>query len=168
MKRFASALLLLAACGGDGSFRPLAVGDPAPDYAAVTLEGDTLALADLAGRAVLLNVWATWCPPCVEEMPALDDLHRKYRSAGLDVVAVSIDTGTDRDAVRDFAARHGLALTVLHDPARRVEREFRTVGVPETFLVGPDGRIARRWIGAVDPAEVETEVVRALDADPGA
>lgn len=163
MIRPAAALLLLAACGGgDGAFRPLAVGDPAPEYAGVTLAGDSLALAGLEGRAVLVNVWATWCPPCVEEMPALDALQRSHGPRGLEVVAVSIDTGADGDQVEAFVADHDLSMTVLHDPARRIERAFRTVGVPETFLIGPDGRIAARWIGAVDPAAVEAAVEAAL------
>src|SRR5690606_20836901 len=72
-------------------YAPLQRGDEAPAYGAVSLDGDSVALASLAGRPVLLNVWATWCPPCREEMPALQELHDRYDERGLAVVAVSLD-----------------------------------------------------------------------------
>lgn len=152
----------LAACSSGDAFRPLAEGDPAPEYAVATLEGDTLTLAGLQGKAVLVNVWATWCPPCREEMPALDRLARETED--LVVLAVSIDTRGDRDRVREFMTAHGPAVTVGHDPARRVERAFRTVGVPESFLIDREGRIEARWIGAFDPLSeaARAEVAQAL------
>jgi cytochrome c-type biogenesis protein len=150
-----AAAVAAAGCGGEG-YRPLQEGDPVPDYAAATLAGDTVSLADLRGRVVVLNVWATWCPPCIEEMPALDALQERMAAEDLSVVAVSIDARADAPAVAAFVEEHDLALTVLHDPARRVERDFRTMGVPESFLIGRDGHIARRWIGQFDPLAAET------------
>src|SRR5690606_20971480 len=83
--------VLVTACGGGNEFAPLQRGDEAPAYGARTLNGDTLALTSLDGRPVMLNVWATWCPPCREEMPALQTLHERYDTRGLAVVAVSLD-----------------------------------------------------------------------------
>ena len=171
----AAALLFLAGalaapgCGGEGGgYRPLQPGDPAPDYAAATLAGDSISLSDLRGRAVLLNVWATWCPPCIEEMPALDVLQQRFGPESLRVLAVSIDTSADRHSIAAFVDEHDLGITILHDPGRAVERAFRTVGVPESFLIGADGRIARRWIGQFDPLATETadDVRRALASAP--
>ena len=144
-------LAALVACDSTatGDFAPLQRGDPVPAYGAATLAGDSLALDALAGRPVLLNIWATWCPPCREEMPALQTLHDRYSEQGLAVIAVSLDaSGAD---AATFAEELGLTMRMLHDPASRVTRAFRTTGVPETFLIGTDGRIVRRWIGAFDP-----------------
>jgi cytochrome c biogenesis protein CcmG, thiol:disulfide interchange protein DsbE len=145
-------LLLCASCGGEPErFRPMSVGDLTPAFAAAELAGDTLRLGDLKGSAVLLNVWATWCAPCREEMPGLEEVHRIYGSRGLRVVGVSIDSRGAEDAVRGFLTDHGISFTILHDPGEAVQRQFRTSGVPETFLIDPDGRIAHRWIGRFDP-----------------
>jgi peroxiredoxin len=115
------------------------------------LAGDTVRLADLHGDAVLLNVWATWCPPCREEMPGLQALHATYGDRGLRVLGVSVDSRGAESAIRGFTADHGITFTILHDPSETVSRQFRTTGVPETFLIDRDGRIVHRWIGAFDP-----------------
>ncbi len=157
---------VFVACGGAvDSYGPLRAGDAAPAYGARTLDGDSITLAGLQGRTLLLNVWATWCPPCREEMPALQALDDRYRERGLEVVAVSIDQNAQEAAV--FADELGLRLRVLHDPAARVTRTFRTTGVPETFLIDRNGRIVRRWIGAFDPlaADVTADVEAALAED---
>ncbi|CAN5363454.1 hypothetical protein BH24GEM3_BH24GEM3_14980 [soil metagenome] len=164
----------LTGCGGEGEaggrqFRSVAAGDPAPAFAAATLDGDTLSLAALQGEAVLLNIWATWCLPCREEMPGLQRLHEELGEQGLRVVGVSIDSrGASRD-VRDFLASHGISFTILHDPEERVTRAFRTTGVPETFLIDRQGRIVRRWIGLFDPTSEDTRssVREALAAGGG-
>jgi peroxiredoxin len=145
-------LVGVAGCGRDlGSYRPLQAGDPAPEFAAPVLGGDTLSLAALRGAPVLLNVWATWCPPCREEMPALQVLHETYGERGLRVVAVSVDARGAEAAIRGFTDDHGITFTILHDPGESVSRQFRINGVPETFLIDAGGRIAHRWIGAFDP-----------------
>jgi cytochrome c biogenesis protein CcmG, thiol:disulfide interchange protein DsbE len=158
---------IATACGSDGTdadeFRPLGAGDLAPQFAAAGLDGDTVSLASLRGTPVLLNVWATWCPPCREEMPGLQALHERHGPDGLRVVGVSVDGGGDGSAVREFLAAHGITFTILHDPQDRVARQFRTMGVPETFLIDADGRIVQRWIGKFDPmAPAVLERVEAL------
>src|SRR5688500_14070242 len=87
------AALLLAACGDAPAGGPVKVGAEAPAYAAETLDGERAALAQMRGRPVLLNVWATWCHPCRQEVPALEQLHRTYAPRGLQVIGVSIDQG---------------------------------------------------------------------------
>jgi peroxiredoxin len=150
--------LAVAACSGRGEFRPLQVGDAVPDYSATTIQGDTITLHGLQGRPVLLNVWATWCIPCRKEMPALQDLYSAFADSGLNVVAVSVDeAGADAD-VRQFVEAHGIRFIVTRDPDKAVSRAFRTVGVPETFLVDRRGRITRRWIGEFDPASEATRL----------
>jgi peroxiredoxin len=157
-------LALLGGCAGETLYRPLRVGDPAPAYAAATLDGDTLALEELRGTVVLLNVWATWCPPCREEMPGLEALHREFSGQPFRVLGVSVDGATADREVREFVERNGITFGILRDPEERVVRAFRTVGVPETFLIDREGRIAWRWIGPFDPtaAEVKAKVRAAL------
>jgi thiol-disulfide isomerase/thioredoxin len=143
------AAAIAGGCGEGGEFRPLREGDVAPAYAAVTLDGDSFVSMPRHGRPLLLNVWATWCIPCRHEMPGLQQLHERLGDR-LRVVGVSVDRGPV-DAVHAFVGDYDLSFEIVHDPAERVVRAFRTSGVPETFLIAADGRIRRRWIGAFDP-----------------
>lgn len=136
-------------------FTPVEARRRAPAYAAPSLTGDTVSLEALRGRVVLLNIWATWCPPCRWEMPALERLHRELHDEGLEVVAVSVDAapgeldfvgkpgGDVRALVRDL----GLTFTILLDPQGEVQRRYGVVGLPTTFLVGRDGRVVERVLG---------------------
>lgn len=145
-----AALLLLAACaGGEGIPRVVEVGSPVPNYAAATLAADSASLDGLRGRVVLLNVWATWCPPCREEIPALQELHERYASEGLEVVGVTIDAPGEERAVRDFVREYGMTYPVWLDPQDRVSSTFRLTGVPSTFLIGRDGTLLWRHLGPV-------------------
>jgi peroxiredoxin len=159
-------VLFAAGCSEAEGGPPGAVGTRAPEYAAVTLEGDTVSLAQLRGQAVMLNIWATWCPPCRDEMPSLQELHETYADAGLQVVAVSIDRRSAVGEVRDFVEEYELSLTILHDADERVTRTFRTVGVPETILLDREGRVVQRWIGKIDGMDesVQAAVRTALGA----
>ncbi len=130
--------------------RPAEVGKAAPAYAAETLDGETVALRELRGDVVLLNVWATWCRPCVREMPSLEALHQELSPHGLNVVAVSIDGASSGGEIRSFLQTHGISFTILHDPGKRVAREFATIGLPETYLISRDGRVLHHWIGMID------------------
>lgn len=154
------ALVLLAAaagCSADAA-RPATPGNPAPAFAAPTLDGDTISLASLQGSPVLLNVWATWCPPCRAELPALQKLQDDFAGEGLRVVAVSIDGRAAVADVRQFAEDMGLRMMILHDPDENITQSFRLTGVPHTFLIAPDGTIAQKWVGEIDAG---SEAIRA-------
>ena len=141
------------------AFRPLVVGDTAPAYAAVSLKGDTVRVG--AGTPVLLNVWATWCESCKEEMSDLAALETKYAPQHVKVVAVSVDNG-DGERVKRFAESEKLPFTVAHDPAGEVQRKFQAVGVPETYLVSGDGRLL--WVRRGGLAGAGPEVEAGLDS----
>ena len=141
------------------AFRPLVVGDSAPAYAAVALNGDTVRVG--AGTPVLLNVWATWCESCKEEMSDLAALEKKYAPEHVKVVAVSVDNG-DGTRVKRFAESEKLPFTVAHDPAGDVQRKFQAVGVPETYLVSGDGRLL--WVRRGGLAGAGPEVEAGLDS----
>ncbi len=135
---------------GDELF-PITVGSDAPPFSAKDVHNGKLrTLADYKGKVVLLNIWATWCLPCRVEMPSIEQLYKTYGPMGLQVVAVSVDEYVGTDSVRAFADNFGLTFDVLHDPQYRIEKAYQTTGYPETFIIGPDGVIRRKWIGAAD------------------
>ena len=157
----ASALVVLAGCGGAEGAGGTAdsgsgqVGELAPEYAAPTLEGDSVSLASLRGAPVLLNVWATWCPPCREEIPELQALHEELGPQGLEVVGVTIDNAGMAAAIRSFAEEQGMTYRILHDSTERISDALRLQGVPATLLIDREGRVAWRHLGPVtgdDPA----------------
>ncbi len=156
-------------------FAPLEVGSKVPAYSATSLDGSERSLEDLRGKVVLLNIWATWCRPCVTEMPALETLYKQFRSDGLEVVAVSVDAGVGLadglgrpgGDVKAFVTERNLTFTVLLDPKRRVEQVFQVVGIPTTIVIDRAGRIVRKAIGieAWDDEKHQAEM-RQLLAQP--
>lgn len=148
-------LAIVAVLGGGLVVATLALGDElftvepgmkAPEMVAVTLDTppEKRTLADYKGHVVLLNVWATWCGPCEAEMPSMERLHRSFADSGLRIVAVSIDDAGNEEAVREFIRRYELTFEILHDPTKRIIDQYRTSGVPETFVIGRDGVIRRK------------------------
>lgn len=146
--------LIVAGAIGVGLMQPasedgrVAVGAEAPHFSALTLTepAETRTLADYDGDVLLLNIWATWCPPCETEMPSMERLYRELGPEGFSVVAISVDQEST-SLVRRWVEERGLSFTVLHDRDGRFEESFRSVGVPESFLIDRDGRLVAREIG---------------------
>jgi peroxiredoxin len=155
------ASLALAACTTETQ-PPAAVGSPAPAYSATALTGDSVSLAKLRGKVVLLNVWATWCIPCRKEMPELQALHEQNEARGLEVVGVSIDAPGDDNGVRDFLHDYGITYTILRDPVDRISDGFAIIGVPASFLIDRQGKIAWKHLGPF--TRTDSALVRALAA----
>ena len=146
------------ACGID--VRGVEVGDRVPQYSAPNLTGEAVSLDDHIGEVVLVNVWATWCGPCRVEMPPIQASYRRYKDRGFTVLAVSIDQGPKyEEKVAAFAEEYGLEFPILLDPEGRITEVLRTVGVPETFVLGRDGRIAKRLIGATDWSSAPNQIL---------
>jgi cytochrome c biogenesis protein CcmG, thiol:disulfide interchange protein DsbE len=150
-----TAALLLAASAAQWTSRAspdadpyaLEVGTPFPAFSAISVgSGEPISLSDLAGRVVLLNIWATWCGPCESEMPSMERLYQELGPAGLAVVAVSVDQEST-NKVRRWVDERGITFTVLHDREGRFEQSFRNVGVPESFVIDRAGRLVAREIG---------------------
>lgn len=147
-------LLAVAACGpssGEGAADNgrVDVGLPVPAYRTVSLSGDSVSLADQQGKVVLLNIWATWCHPCRDEIPALREIHAKYRERGLELVGVSVDAEGADENIREFMKEFEMTYPVWLDPAERISAQFLTIGVPTTFLIDRGGVLRWRKTGPV-------------------
>ncbi len=149
----------LAACAGEDAFKPITMGDPAPQFVAATLDGDSLGLADFEGSPVLLNIWATWCAPCRKEMPEIEELFQEYKDRGFKVVAVSIDNRGATDQIVEFTQELGTSFTILHDAEQTITRDYQTIGVPESFLIDANGVLKARWTGRFMPLDPEVKAL---------
>lgn len=127
------------------------VGARAPDIDVVNLAtGDTVDLRDqYKGKVTLLNIWATWCVPCRQEMPSMQRAYARLKDDGFAIAAVSIDEGGPEDVLA-FTREFGLTFDILHDRSGRISTLYQTTGVPESFLLDKDGVIIKRVIGAHD------------------
>jgi peroxiredoxin len=129
---------------------PVEAGRMAADFKLQDLHGNTISLSSLRGKVVFLNVWATWCGPCREEMPAIESLYEEFSNdKNFKVVAVSQDTMGSR-AVLPYVKKSGIKFTVLLDPSNQVGEAYDVSGIPETFIIGRDGRIVAHHVGPYD------------------
>ena len=167
----AVALLIGASWFARDRFAPVEVGSRASDFTAVDLQGRRVSMSDLRGEVVFLNIWATWCPPCREEMPSMQRLHERLGPEGLRVVAVSIDAAQGRSDtagraggdVRAFAEEYGLTFDIWHDPSGAIQRTYRTTGIPESFVIDRSGVIVKKVVGATDwDSEANLDMFRRL------
>jgi peroxiredoxin len=127
----------------------LAQAESAGAFSVATPNGGTLRLADLKGKVVFLNFWATWCEPCLEEMPAMERLSRAYRDRGLVVLALSADRD-GASVVKPFLKRHGFSFAVGLDPDQSVARLYRVWALPSTFILDRKGARLFQAHGARD------------------
>jgi len=139
---------LVALLGCDRGSKPALVDGPAPDFT-VQDAGRTVSLHDFRGKVVVLNFWATWCPPCVEEMPSLVALQSKPQVKDkVQIFAVSLDQ--DESAYRKFLAEYHIDILTVRDPSQQSTKHYATTGFPETFIIDANGILRRKFIGPVD------------------
>ena len=124
-------------------------GVPAPDFILPGLDGQMVRLADYRGKVVLLNIWATWCPPCVDEMPSMEKLYQTLKADGFEILAVSMDE-SGAPTVRPFMEKHQLNFPALTDTEGAIKSLYQTTGVPESFIIDKDGVIVEKVIGPRD------------------
>ena len=138
------------------------VGQPAPSYSATSVTGDSVSLAGLRGKVVLMNVWATWCGPCRQEIPELRALHSAYKDKGLEIVGVSLDAEGSDDAIRAFTQDFKMDYAIWRDPHEVVQTTFKMSGVPATFLIDRQGVLRWKATGVLEPGD--TTLTRAIEA----
>jgi len=129
-------------------------GLPAPDFSFPGLDGQLVKLSDFRGKVVFLNIWATWCTPCREEMPSMEKLHNALKGEDFQILAVSVDA-LGAKAVGPFMKKYKLSFPALLDTAGKIQRIYGTTGVPETFIINKEGIIEEKIIGPRDWAKPE-------------
>jgi cytochrome c biogenesis protein CcmG, thiol:disulfide interchange protein DsbE len=152
-----STTVFLGGCQGKPSESDTAAKAPI-EYRGQTLDGEEFALSDLRGKVVLLNVWATWCQPCREELPELVALHRHYRDREFELVGISVDTRTDLRKVRSAVSYFGLDYPMVFDPDGHVLTALEVRGYPTSLLLGKDGALRWRRDGLIKPDDPELAV----------
>jgi cytochrome c biogenesis protein CcmG/thiol:disulfide interchange protein DsbE len=169
--------LVVFAWLGQGGFQPVIAGEPAPEFWATNLAGERVSLADYRGKVILLNVWATWCGPCREEMPSMERLYQQVRAmpggADFEILAVSVDATLERPdplgrGVKSgdldaFAKELGLTFPIVHDTPGELQALYQTTGVPESFVVDREGVIQYKYGGPTTwDAPQHLELIRRL------
>jgi len=139
--------LLAALIGCYGGNHPTRIGSNAPDFT-VQDSDHKVTLSQFRGQVVLLNFWATWCPPCIEETPSLVRMQARFKDKGVVVLAVSIDD--DDAAYHKFLKDYGVNMVTVRDEARKAPTLYGTFGWPETYVIDRNGVIRRKFIGPVD------------------
>ncbi len=128
---------------------PVRVGLPAPDFTYSGLDGKKVSLSDYRGKVVFINIWATWCTPCVEEMPSMQKLYQKLKGENFEILAVSIDSKGAK-VVAPFMKKYQLTFPALIDYMSTIKRIYKTTGVPESYIIDKDGILAKKVIGPLD------------------
>lgn len=146
---------------------PLQAGDKAPDFKLTGAFGGEGKLSDYRGKVVLLNFWATWCAPCIQEMPSLQRLFRGFGGPDFEIVAVSLDA-EGATVVQNFAERNRLEFSLAVDPEKVTESLYGLTGLPETYLIDGDGVIVEKILGPRDWASGEsvTKIAKLLGHGP--
>ena len=144
--------LFLCLTGCYSGSHPPRIGSAAPDFT-VQDSDRKVTLSELHGKIVVLNFWATWCPPCVQEMPSLVQLQKKLSDRGITVLAVSVDA--DESAYHRFIADHKVELLTVRDAAQKTNNLYGTFKFPETYIIDRNGVVRRKFIGAVDWSQPE-------------
>jgi thiol-disulfide isomerase/thioredoxin len=165
MRRFNIAVLLgllclgLSACSSppsqESSSGPPVVGQAAPDFTLSDLGGKAFSLSALRGKVVIVNFWATWCPPCRAEMPSMEQLHRELGDEGLVLLAINIEKD-GRQSVPKFLATSPHSFPVLLDEKEEIQKRYGVYKFPESFVIRKDGVIDDKVIGAIDWAHPQT------------
>ena len=140
---------------------PTAIGNPAPDFALADLDGNPVRLADFQGRPVIINFWASWCGPCVEEFPLLREAASHHAGDGLVVIGI---VWRDRsEAARDFMERNDATWAAAMDPGERVAGDYGILGPPETYFIGRDGTIVARQIGQISATSMDEKLTAIIE-----
>lgn len=140
---------------------PVQVNFPAPEVMLNDTNGNPVSLSGLRGKYVLVNSWATWCLPCKEEMPVLDAYYQAHKDSNFTLIA--IEDGDPVEEVAQYARENKLSFTVIADPENKASTAFRTVGLPTSYLIDPDGVVRYTWSGAISREMLEKTITPLLE-----
>ena len=142
---------------------PTAIGSVAPDFALAGMDGNPIHLSELRGQPVIVNFWASWCGPCVEEFPLLREAAERHAADGLVVVGILYQDRSS--AARGFMERNGGTWPTAQDPEGRVAEAYGILGPPETFFIGRDGTIVARQLGQFSATSLDEKVAAIMDEE---
>ena len=128
--------------------RLVVVGDTAPDFSITADNGRTITTSSFGGKLLVLNFWATWCEPCIEELPSLNQFQKRFEKQGVVVLGISIDK--DEKAYRDFLARVHVSFLTARDPDAKINADYGTLKFPETYIIDGSGKVLRKVISNQD------------------
>jgi peroxiredoxin len=149
----------------DLSAIPVKMDYPAPELSLTDLDGHSTSLTDYRGKVILVNLWATWCPPCKEEMPALQTFYRTHADDGFAVVA--INDGDPSSDVVQFVKDYKLSFPVWLDPTYiATEKKFKTMNLPSSFVIDRDGQVVLSWVGGINLQTLEKYVTPIIEEQP--
>jgi peroxiredoxin len=121
-------------------------GDKAPNFSIVADNGKQITAREFGGKLLLLNFWATWCPPCIEELPGLNEMARELGPKGLVILGVSVDK--DENVYKQFLARNPMSFLTAHDPAEKINLSYGTIQYPESYLIDRNGKVIEKYISS--------------------
>lgn len=127
----------------------ISVGDEIGNFKLIKLNGEKVDLEDYKGKVIMLNFWATWCPPCRAEMPSMENIHKKYDPEKFVILAVSVDR-SKRKNVEEFIKDNGYSFAVFHDSDNKLSRKFAIRSIPTTYIINKDGIIVDKKLGAIN------------------
>lgn len=133
----------------------------APGFTLQDMSGNNVSLADYRGKVVVLEFWATWCPPCRAAIPGLETLHRKFKDKGLTILAVSLDSGSDWEFVKSFIKDYNMTYTVLKG-TDEISQKYRVRSIPHLLVLDKKGNIAKQHVGFVYEDVLEKDVIALL------
>lgn len=142
--------------GESTSVGQIRVGEQAPDFVLPDLNGNEIALSDHRGEVVLINFWATWCPPCRVEMPDLEAVYRQHNDSGFEILGV--DQREPADLVEEYVEENGFSWVFLLDEDFDVSREYSATSIPRSILVDRDGNVAHIWTGTLTRSQLERQI----------
>lgn len=163
--------MAMVGCGGETTeetqtqsqqenYGELQTGDAAPDFTAELSDGSSITLSEQTDKVVLLNFWATWCGPCVGEMPAFEKLNEEY---GDEVVVLAVNSMEDKETVNQFIEENGYTFPIAYDVEGAIGVKYPTAGIPYTLVIGKDGVIAKIYLGAQDAETQYKEYKSAIE-----
>lgn len=136
---------------------PAGVNYPAPGLTLDDLQGNLHSLSDYRGQVILVNMWASWCPPCVAELPTLNDFHIDHTGDGFAIIA--INDGEELQVVKDYVGTKGFVFPIWLDPTWLSERAFNTTNLPSSFVIDRNGQVRLQWVGAISRAMLDKYVL---------
>ncbi|KPJ52703.1 hypothetical protein AMJ39_07185 [candidate division TA06 bacterium DG_24] len=160
MLSFLAVILLLAGCGGQGE-SPSTSADMAPDFTLKNLDGRDVSLRDFRGKIVLLDFWATWCPPCIQELPHFVELYDAYKVDGFEIIGIALDAG-GVSVVKPFIEERGIEYTTLIGTDEVTQAYGGVRGIPTTFIIDREGKIYKKYQGYRDKSVFENDIKRLL------